>query len=496
MPTKPTGRGRKKGVRGDPANVAVFNGIVERMRMVQRMAGIQYGGKRDIFQTAGYVPQGQETFAHYWALYKRGDVAGRIVDMPAKTTWRTPPEIVEEGKEDGTKFTKAANDLCKRVKFWSYAHRVDKLAGVGRYAIVMLGTRGVNDAELKMPLTKLASPEDLIYLSVYREDHADIHEWETNPGEPRFGLPKIYKLRTSSDVKSFQGTELFVHASRILHIAENVLEDEVFGTPRLERCLNRLFDLDKVAASTGEAYWQLVARILQAKINPEMEIDSETLKQIDEQMVEMIHDLRRQFSGQGVELGWLQAETPNVQQVADFYFSLLAGASGIPKRILFGSELGELASSQDQANYLGSINERQEQFAEPVILRPFIDRMIELGALPAAESKEYQINWPNLYEESDKDKAAASLDRARAAKELTPVGGNPRELVKIDAESNVWLVEREPDEEGKQVPPAIETPEVTEPGADGSDPEPKEPAAGEGVGAEDTKEEPSRTQEE
>lgn len=426
-----------------PAARALLTELAGRYRMLQR-AGFQYGTKRDIYKVAGYVPQDEVKFAHYWGLYKRGDIAGRIVDMPAKTTWRTPPEIVEEDKPDGTDFTEALTALAKRLKLWRYLERVDRLAGVGRYAVLMIGVRGVDDTGLAAPLTRVGRAEDVIYLATYNEDRAPVEKWVTDPGDPRFGLPETYKLKLSDGVTGFPSAQVLVHASRVVHAAEDLLEDEVFGRPRLERPLNRLFDLDKIAASTGEAYWQAVVRILQAEIDPEADLPPAVKDELRDQMAEMVHDLRRQFIGQGAKLSWLSTDTPNPAQVTDMFFSLIAGACGIPKRILFGSELGELASSTDQQTYFGTINERQEQFAEPQILRPFIDRMIAFGVLPAPTTGEYQVIWPPLFEESETSVADANLKRAQTAAALTPVGGDPREIVEIDDDRNVWLVPAEP----------------------------------------------------
>lgn len=456
--------------------LVALSDLVARQRLGRRLAGIQYNGHRDINQVAGYVAQGEEQFSHYWGLYKRGDIAGRIVDMPAKTTWRTPPTLVElsdtkkEASREETKFTKAFTEMAKRLRLWHYFERADRLAGVGCYSVVFIGVRGVPDNQLAQPLEKVRHEKDIIYLSVYSENNAEIVEWETDTGNPRFGQPKIYRLKTAAiDQKQFQDAELRVHASRVLHIAEDPLEDDVYGRPRLERCLNRLFDLEKVAASTGESYWQAVARILQAKINPEVEVSQPDLDKLNESLGEMVHDLRRQFYGQGVELEWLNTTQPNPSEVSDFYFSLLAGAAGIPKRILFGSEMGELASTTDQANYLGQINERQEQFAEPSILRNFVDRMILIGALPQPATKEYHVVWPTLFEETQVAKAEANLKRAQTASALTPIGGDPRDLVEIDEEGTVKLIPRAaPDPDAVTEPP--DTSEIPEPGVDGSDP--------------------------
>lgn len=453
---------RKRSTLTNQQRLAVLNSVLGRSAFVQK-AGLQFGSKRDTYAAAGYVPQGKVTFDHYWGHYTRGDVAGRIVDMPAQTTWKTPPQVVDNEGKDETPFSKAFLSLSKRLRLWHYFQRIDRLAGLGRYAVLMIGTKGVDDAGLRQPLVAVSKPEDLIYLSVYHEKNAPIEVWETDVQSPRFGLPKVYKLKATSgnERKTFAVGDLLVHASRVIHVAENKLEDDVFGRPRLERVLNRLHDLDKIAASTGEAYWQLVSRILQAIVDKEVDTKDGDLIGIDEALQEMIHDLRRQFTGQGVKLEWLHSDTPAVKDVADFYFSLVSGATGIPKRILFGSEMGELASSQDQANYLGTINERQEQFAEPEILRAFVDRMIAIKALPSPQGGEYQVVWPALFEEPEVTIADANHKRALTAQALTPVGGNPLELVDIDEENNVYLVPRKhddvlPDSMGMDVDPSAE----------------------------------------
>lgn len=487
--TKPKARKASNG-KGDAAAIegrlALLHQLTSRTAFASRMAGIQYGGLRDIYSVAGYPKSDQLKFSHFWSMYTRGDVAGRIVDMPAKTTWRTPPQIVEDKQpEGGTEFTKAFDKLAKRLKVWSYFNRADRLAGVGRYAVIFIGVRGASDLALRTPLQRLTKPEDVIFLSVYNEENAEITDWETDPGSERYGFPKMYKLRTvtaGATSMKVNKPELIVHASRCLHVAEDVLEDEVFGRPRLERSYNRLSDLEKVAASTGEAYWQQVTQILQAKADKDVTLTDEQLDQLDEKLSEMVHDLRRQFTGKGIELGWLNTTTPNVDEVADFYFSLIAGASGIPKRILFGSEMGELASTTDQQTYLGMINERQEQFAEPVILRQFIDRLIEWGALKPPGKGDYQIVWPTLFEVPDKEKAEVDRLRAEAAAALTPVGGNPRELVRIDKEGRIELVEREPDDPGNF--DAVLDPTFGKPPEAEDEVGKEPPAAGEGAGKE------------
>src|SRR5256885_6920010 len=127
----------------------------------------------------------------------------------------------------------------------------------------------------------------------------------------------------------------------------------------------------------------------------------------------------------------------------------------MPRRILFGNEVGELASTTDQATFFGSINSRQEQFAEPLLVRAFVDRMIAWRVLPKPETGEYQVISPSLFELTELETADANLKRAQAAAALTPMGGDPMALVEVDPDRNVWLVEKAP---GGAEPPAPEPP--------------------------------------
>lgn len=409
-----------------------------------RRAGLQYKGKRDVYTVAGYVTPGQEKFEDYYGRYERDATAGRIVDMAPKATWKKPPEVVEEGMdpEKGTEFTEAWNTLAKRLKIFSGFSRVDRLSRIGEYGVLLIGVKG-EDLKLKDPLPTLSGAEDVIFVSGFHQKSADIQSTVTDTSNPRYGQPELYSLDLSGGQtgtgQTKTTTKELVHWTRIIHIAEDKLENEVFGRPILKRLLNTLNDLEKVTASTGEAYWQLAARILTAELDPEAKIDPEDLLKLGENLEEIVHDLRRQFIGQGAKVDWLASEPPDPKEAADLFMMLAAAGGSIPKRILFGTETGERASEQDERQWLGSVAERQEQFAEPDILLAFIERLIEHKGLPRPK-EEINVIWPPLFQESDKTIAESNKARADTAKALTPIGGSPLDLVEIDEDRNVWLV--------------------------------------------------------
>ena len=77
----------------------------------------------------------------------------------------------------------------------------------------------------------------------------------------------------------------------------------------------------------------------------------------------------------------------------DVYLKMISAGTGIPLRILTGSERGELASSQDEANWASVIEARRTRYAEPLILRPLVNRLLWAGALPQAQGGIYAVNW-------------------------------------------------------------------------------------------------------
>jgi hypothetical protein len=403
-----------------------------------RRAGFQFGGDRDIYEVAGYKKEPK--YEDYWSYYDRHPIASRIVDLPAKTTWRRPPEIVEPDKEDGTEFTEAFDELAKRLGLWGRLERVDRLSRIGQYAVLLIGTRdGLN---FDRPLTRLFGAEDVVYLSGYSQRHARIDTWVTDRGDERHGSPEFYQIDTSRGNSSFRsgaqtsGTER-VHWSRVIHIAEDVLDDEVHGRPVLRRVLNTVFNDEKVDAASSEAFWQLADRILQLKADPEA--TGVDFAAVDQQLQLLYHDLRRSFMMQGGELSWLGGDSPDPTGISEVLATKLAAGAGIPKRILYGSERGELASSQDERQWLGTVRERQETHAEPNILRALIDRLIMLQALPRPGEAGYDALWPNLYEPTEQEISERNKSTADTAKALSPIGGDPYELVEVDEEGNVRL---------------------------------------------------------
>lgn len=426
----------------------IINTLSEELTRRVFGAGFQYGQKRQVYDVAGYPAS--YSFSQYYSRYLRQPEARRVVDMPVQTTWRNPPDLKEldadgNALSEETAFTTAFEDLRKRLQLWQNFERADRLARIGRYGVLLIGARGPDQA-LREPLERLSGPEDVLYVEAYDEGYAEVKSLIEEPSNERYGEAETYQVTFYSEGAMQKSTRTeIVHYTRMLHIAEDRIRDRVYGSPALEPVLNPLISLEKVSAATGEAYWQLADKILVASIDKDTKLSSEARSDLLEALGEMIHDLRRQVAIQGGELSWLGGDTPDPLNAAKLYQMQIASTKGIPFRVMFGNETGERASSEDLKSYMGYVAERQERFAEPVMVRAFVDRMIDLGALPRPVNG-YAVVWPTLWETPEKEVAETDKAVAETAKALTPVGGDPVSLIEVTEEGRVKLIPRAPGE--------------------------------------------------
>jgi hypothetical protein len=180
----------------------------------------------------------------------------------------------------------------------------------------------------------------------------------------------------------------------VLHIADGLLDDPIHGQPRLRRIWNRLDDLDKVVGGGSEAFWMRAHQGLQFNIDPEVRVSEEDRRDMIEQIDKFAHGMQRTMRTRGMNIETLGSDVADFSGPAAIIVDLIAAGTGIPKRILMGSERGELASTQDRENWDAYVEDRRVQFAEPILIRQFADRLIEYGALPTPS--QYEARWPEI----------------------------------------------------------------------------------------------------
>jgi len=371
--------------------------------------------RRNLYEALGYIKS--PVFEDYMSRYIRGDVAKRIVDAEPNACWRLSPTITEtkvEGVEDSKKQTLFEKDLIallNRMNIFHYLHRADKISGIGKYGAIMLGFDDGKEASEPM---EEGGNHELIYMMPYTEQTAAVKTWVENTKDPRYGKPETYQITTSIAGDLRQAASIIVHHSRILHLAEECLENETYGTPRLECILNRLQDLELVAGGSGEMFWRGALPGLNFKVDADADADTIDEEDMLDQMDKYIHGLQRTFRTQGMDIQSIAPSISSPKEHAAVQIMLICAAKGYPMRILNGTERGELASSQDESTWLSKIDTRREMYVEPMILIPFINKMIKYGVLSAPGENGFTVIWPDLFNPSAKDKATTSVNKAQA----------------------------------------------------------------------------------
>lgn len=374
-------------------NTQLIGNLLARRNLFNKM-GNQYGGKRDIYSALGYPKD--LTYDDFLSRYIRQDIAAAIIDRPTSATWRG--NVCIKAKEEGvTGIETVFTLLNKKHSLKDCFLRADKLSCIGQYSILYLGFSDVQTKEQAQG--EVTGKVSLAYVKPFGQSNAFIYKYETNPTSSRFGKPLLYKLILSSIGGST--SELIVHHSRCIHITHDLLENEVYGTPQLEKVFNRLMDIEKLVGGSAEMFWRGARPGMQSKVDKDYELSSDTDEKLQVQLQEFENDLRRLFTVEGIELETLTSQVSDPSNHLDIQMQMISAVTGIPKRILTGSERGELSSTQDRSEWFDLIQARREEFAEMKILIPFI---LLLQKVKVLEEGEFIIEWQDLYAPSEKEK--------------------------------------------------------------------------------------------
>lgn len=374
--------------------VVVMQQFYNRLLLAAKLGVDTYSGVRDVYQTLGYPKE--LTFENYWSRYNRQDIAKAIIDRPVDASWKGNIQVIETTKDEETPFEKAWNELYTRLKLKSVFVRSDKLTGLGQYSILLLGFSDVTDS------SKWATPVSvdkkkklqLLYVKPLSEVNAAISKVDQDTKSERYGLPLEYTLTVANGNVS---ASMSVHYTRVIHFVQGTLEDEVYGTPRLKSVYNRLIDLEKLVGGDAEMFWRGARPGYTGEVNADYQMSDEMKKDLINQINEFENNFRRILVNEGVTYKALEQQIADPTPHVEVQIQMISADTGIPKRILTGSERGELSSAQDKIEWMSYVNHRREGVNETLILRPFIDNMINIGILPMPKDNKYIVIWDELF---------------------------------------------------------------------------------------------------
>lgn len=398
---------------------------VQWRRILGRFLGSMYDGERNLYTTYGYAQI--ITYDDMLRMYSRQDIVSRIANAYPDAIWARMPNILNNDNLNDSLI-----ELNKSVSLAHYINRVDRLASIGKYAVMVLGLDDVGTSEdFSKPVR--GKNRKLLYVQVYGYGAADISEWETDTTSPYFGLPKIYNIKTSQTVDAAgnktpkRGLPNFrVHRDRVIHVADCQLDSDIEGYPIVERVINRLYDLEKVVGGAAEMFFQNGRTGLHLNLDKDTKTTPQDEEILDEEINDYLNNLQRVIRTRGMEAKMLKSETVNPEPVFNVIMSIISVTTGIPQRIFIGSEQGKLASEQDRSNWAIRINERRMQYAEPRILRPLIARLQGFGVVKGGD---YDVEWPDAFQMSPLERSQTAAQQARAATNIANTITKQRRLL-------------------------------------------------------------------
>jgi hypothetical protein len=291
---------------------------------------------------------------------------------------------------------------------------------------------GVDDGlDLEEPIIPREGSK-LLYLRAFDESLVDVVSYESDRTNHRYGMPTMYSITLNDPMGSSHGgagydiTQVKVHWTRVIHVADNLGSSEIFGRPRMRPVFNRLLDLDKLYGGSAEMYWKGAFPGYLFSSDPALKGDVNwNITTIRNQIEQYFNGLQRYAAVKGMQTSSLAPQVVDPTPQINTQIEAICILMGIPKRIFMGSERGNLASTQDENAWNDRLKYRQSTYVTPRIVVPFVDRLIWMGVLP--EPKGYSVFWPDLATMTGAEKADIAGKRTKAMADY--VGGNVESIM-------------------------------------------------------------------
>lgn len=414
-------------------NELIGNTIRTRSQLLQRAMD----PRRDLNEECGYPDH--ISLEDYQQMYDREGIGSRVVAVWPRESWTQDPDINENEDSELTEFERAWRSLESRFNLFHYLARVDELSGIGSFGIILLGlndgasdlSQPVKGIELEGPRTGMrtsdAQNNSLLYVRVFGQSHVQVAETDADPTSPRYGQPNVYTVVVSDPNSNVQdeshevGKTIRVHWTRVVHIADNRKSSEIYGMPRMQQVWNRLMDLRKLLGGSAEMFWKGAFPGYSFETHPELgEVDVD-ISSLKKEFAEFSNGLNRFLATSGITAKSMAPQVADPEAHVLIQIRAIALTIEVPWRVFLGSEQAQLASDQDRDNFNKRIAVRREKYLTPNVVRPFVDRLILLGILPAPAddpdsqlsddlptevgSFNYEVVWPDVDKMSQKEQA-------------------------------------------------------------------------------------------
>lgn len=410
--------------------------LTSRSSFIDRSSISAFEGTLDFFHVLGYPRE--LTNQHYRALYERSGLAERFVRLLPEMVWVNDIFIEEiEDVDELTQFEADINGLFEEKKLWTELLLADIGRRLTRYAVLLIG---IDDGlDLDKPANATVSLDQILYFTPYDEERAQVSS-KVGPRKDmdkeealRIGLPEFYNIKVS-DTQTLR-----VHHSRIIHIVDptDLLDNRYESSPVLRSVYNDFIGLYRVDDGGCLQQWRSATRNVNYDIDPEIFKAPETgygkiakawsdkinslVQNNKDQLEEAERNLRPYAVTSGITPHTIQASVPTFSSNAEYKIKKIASKQGLPWRMFFGAEAGDLASSQDRQMVTDRVNEYINKVAKPNA-RLIVDWLLAHNTVKLTRSDTYDVQWPAT-DQLNQDELSTILVRIADANQKQVLSG-------------------------------------------------------------------------
>jgi len=385
--------------------------------------GVSPDGKRDYNVLFGHIED--PAYCDYVGYYKRSPIGNLVVNRIAKACWNEPPKILVDDKEI---LEEEIKELSRRG-FFNALERADRINRIGAFSVLVIGTRD-DGLPLDAPIGRSRNMES-IYFRVYGENAILVAKWDNEPSSPRFNLPLIYQLtviqsvESSTQLSTANAQSINVHWSRVVHLAEGALENELVGQSSLEPILNALTDMIKTTGGSSEAHFRNARPQTALTADKDINLDSSTeaAKKLQKNMKEFENGWGSFLRLQGITATKLNMTNISPRDAFDLSIEQVSGQTGIPVRILIGKGAGQLAGSEDRATVGGLILDRRNSLCSLWLLAG-LKILSNAGLFDLPDNAE--VKWEPSSPLTEKEEAEVAKIKADTLKVAGEAMANPK----------------------------------------------------------------------
>ncbi len=371
------------------------------------------------------------TIKDYKKQFDRGGIGTRVVSIMPDESWAVMPKLIENEEVELSEFESKWLEIAETTHPFYYLHRADILSGIGRFGIILIGIDDGKD--LSQPVDgvtedgkgRAKKEHEITYYRVFDESVVSIKKKQTDVTSRRYQQPLLYSINFSEKKNENSSKDKQdVHWSRVIHLADNRLQSEVYGTPRMKPVYNRLLDIKKILGGSGEMFWRGAFPGYAFEADPELlmkggEVDVASLK---DELYKFSEGLQRYLALSGVSAKSLSPQAVTPTEHLNAQLKAIALTMGIPYRILFGTEEARLAGEKDDEHWRMRMGRRQKNYLTPMVVKPFSERLIQYNVLPEPKETNYTVQWPTLKVLSEQEEADLSAKKTEALRRYMHAG--------------------------------------------------------------------------